>query len=141
MTDSKELFKNEHVKIYYDDELEAIFMKYLTKITKHEQVLEANEQLLKAIKKSGAHKFAVDIRNVGVMPLKSQKHVADEFFPAVVEAAKGKHVYHAQLLNKADAFETYAISSINKKSEVVGNLLEVASFSDIDDLKSYLADK
>lgn len=131
-------FQSSTAEIYYDQDLDTLFLKYLDKVKNDDEFIEINSQLLKAFESLSTQKFVADIRKMGIISIQSQNWVANHLIPKMFEHLKGKMLYHAQLLDAADIFVKVSGSNIKNKAANNSSGFEVKQFSDEVELKEYL---
>lgn len=131
-------FQSPTAEIFYDQELDTLFLKYLDKVKNDEEFISINSELLKAFESLSTNKFVADIRKMGIISLESQNWVANHLIPKMFEHLKGKMLYHAQLLDAADIFVKVSGSNIKKKTSNQDSGFEVKQFSEESELKEYL---
>jgi hypothetical protein len=134
----KEFFKDTTARVYYDQELDTLFLEYLGKVTSDDHFLKINQAVLDAFLSLNTRKFVADIRKMGIIGVNSQKWVVEKLLPAMINHLKGRTLFHAQLLDPAEILSKVAAGNIQKKSHQVLEGFEVKQFSDLVELKAYL---
>ena len=134
----KEYYKDATAKVYYDTELDTLFLEYLGKVQNDEQFIRINTAVLNAFTQLSTIKFVADIRKMGIISINSQKFVVDTLLPGMIKHLKGKRLFHAQLLDPSEVFSKVSASNIKNKSKQVADGFDVMQFTDINEMKAYL---
>ena len=134
----KEYYHDTSARIFYDPELNALFLEYLGKVKNDAHFIEINQAVLDAFRELDTNKFVADIRKMGVISLNSQRWVVETLLPGMIRHLKGKKLYHAQLLDPSEIFSKVSAGNIKNKSTQVDNDFEVHQFSNEADLKAKL---
>lgn len=134
----KTFFESATAKVYYDNELDTLFLEYLGKVKNDAEFIDINTQLLEAFKSLSTQKFVADIRKMGIISLDSQNWVANHLIPSMFEHLKGKMLYHAQLLDASDIFAKVSGSNIKNKASDDETGFKVMQYSDKVELEKYL---
>ncbi|MCA6075640.1 hypothetical protein [Fulvivirga sedimenti] len=135
----KEYYQDDSARIYYDRELNALFLEYTGRVKNEEHFIQINTAVLNAFRELDTHKFVADIRKMGVISLNSQRWVVDVLLPGMMDHLKGKKLYHAQLLDPSEVFSKVSAGNIRNKSTTVDTGFEVHQFSDESVLREQLA--
>lgn len=130
----KEFYKDNTARVYYDAELDTLFLEYIGKVLNDEQFIRINTAVLNAFKGLQTQKFVADIRKMGIISVNSQKWVLENLLPGMFKHLNGKILYHAQLLDPSEILSKVAAANIKNKSTTV----EVEQFSDRNELISRL---
>lgn len=139
--ENKVFFENDTAVIYYDTELDTLFLTYKKNVIGLKNVVLICDNILAAFKQLNTQRMVVDARNMGVIGLDSQKHIKDNLIPAMVAHLKGKIFYHAQLLSPSEVFSTVAANKIKEGSEQkVGDFMIMRQFTDEEALLNWLKD-
>jgi len=136
----KEYYKDNTAKVYYDAELDTLFLEYLGKVQNDEQFIRINTAVLNAFTQLSTIKFVADIRKMGIISINSQKFVVDNLLPGMIKHLKGKRLFHAQLLDPSEVFSKVSASNIKNKSKQVADGFDVMQFTDVNEMKAYLKD-
>ena len=135
----KVFFENAVSQVYYDEALDAVFLKYLGRPKNEQDFIAINTELLNAFKKLSTQKLVVDLRKMGVIGVNSQQWVADTLIPALFSHLKGKVLYHAQLLDPKEIFSKVSGSNIKNKVAVTHTAeIEIIQFYDEEEMKQQL---
>lgn len=132
------LFTSSIASIYYDEELDTLFLNYLSKVPNDEAFIKINAEVLTHFKKLNTHKFAVDLRKMGVISLTAQQWVVDNLFPGMIQHLKGRRLYHAQLLDPQEIFSKVSAANIKNKSQALAEPFDMEQFSSEEELKAKL---
>lgn len=134
----KEYYKDTTAKVYYDADLDTLFLEYLSKVQNDEQFIRINTAVLNAFTQLSTIKFVADIRRMGIISINSQKFVVDKLLPGMIKHLKGKRLFHAQLLDPSEVFSKVSASNIKNKSRQVADGFDVMQFTDVNEMKAYL---
>jgi hypothetical protein len=126
----KEYYNDKTARVYYDQELNTLFLEYTSKVLNEEQFIQINTAVLNAFKSLKTQKFVADIRKMGVISVNSQKWVLENLLPGMIKHLNGKTLYHAQLLDPAEIMSKVAAANIKNKSATVADGFTVEQFSD-----------
>lgn len=132
----KEFYKNKTARIYYDQDLDTLFLEYISKVLNEEQFIEINTAVLNAFKALRTQKFVADIRKMGIISVNSQKWVLENLLPGMIKHLNGKMLFHAQLLDPSEIMSKVAASNIKNKSANAG--FEVEQFADRNEMVARL---
>lgn len=133
-----EFFKNNVARVYYDKNLDTLFLEYLSKVPNDEQFITINQAVLDAFLKLDTQKFVADIRRMGIISLTAQGWVVNNLLPAMKKHLRGKKLYHAQFMDLKEIMAKVSASNIKSRSEQADDDFEVRQFSDEAQLKAYL---
>ena len=133
-----EFFKNSFARIFYDKELNTLFLEYLSKVPNDEQFIVVNKAVLDAFQKLETQKFVADIRKMGIISLNSQNWVVQNLLPGMLKHLKGKKLYHAQFLDASEVMAKVSAANIKSKSQKVAADFEVVQCTSDKELKAYL---
>jgi hypothetical protein len=133
-----EFFKNSFARIFYDKELDTLFLEYLSKVPNDEQFIIVNKAVLDAFQKVKTQKFVADIRKMGIISLGSQNWVVQNLLPGMLNHLKGKKLYHAQFLDASEVMAKVSAGNIKSKSQQVAADFEVVQCTSEKQLKEYL---
>jgi hypothetical protein len=133
-----EFFKNSFARIFYDKELNTLFLEYLSKVPNDEQFIVVNKAVLDAFLKLKTQKFVADIRKMGIISLGSQNWVVQNLLPGMLKHLKGKKLYHAQFLDASEVMAKVSAGNIKSKSQQVAADFEVVQYTSDKELKEYL---
>ena len=128
----KIFFESPTASIYYEEELDTLFLVYLGRVRNDQEFVEINTNVLNAFKTLHTTKFAVDLRKMGVISLASQKWVVDNLLPGMIKHLNGKRLLHAQLLDPSEIFSKVSASNIKNKSTVLESSFDLLQFSNIE---------
>lgn len=134
----KTYFQSPTAEVYYDQQLDTLFLKYLGKVKNDDEFIEINNELLKAFQQLDTQKMVADIRYMGVISVASQNWVANNLIPSMLTHLKGKMLYHAQLMDSSDIFVKVSGSNIKNKTKDKTPGFEVKQFSEEEELIKYL---
>lgn len=126
----KEYYKDNTARVYYDPELDTLFLEYVGKVLNDEQFIKINTAVLEAFKTLTTQKFVADIRKMGIISVNSQKWVLENLLPGMFKHLNGRILYHAQLLDPSEILSKVAAANIKNKSTTV----EVEQFADRNEL-------
>lgn len=130
----QEFYKNKTARVYYDHELDTLFLEYTDKVLNDEQFIQINTAVLNAFLQLQTQKFVADIRKMGIISLNSQKWVLNNLLPGMIKHLKGKTLFHAQLLDNSEVMSKIAGSNIKNKSTTVTEGFEVEQFATRDEM-------
>lgn len=131
-------FKTDTAEVYYDDKVDTLFLKYLSKVRNTEEFIHINSELLKAFNKLDTQKFVADIRKMGIISVDSQQWVVKTLIPGMFEHLKGKQLYHAQLIDVTEVMSKVSGSNIKSQASDDNTGFKVLQFSEEDQLVGYL---
>lgn len=134
----KEFFKDNSARVYYDQELDTLFLEYTNKVLNDEHFILINTAVLNAFKSLSTQKFVADIRKMGLISVASQKWVLDNLLPGLIKHLEGKTLFHAQLLDPSEILAKVAASNIKNKSTTVAEGFHVEQFSDRNEMVARL---
>ena len=126
----KEFYKDASAKVYYNPELDTLFLEYLGKVQNDEHFIEINTAVLQSFRQLKTQKFVADIRKMGIIGVNSQKWVVDVLLPGMVEHLKGKTLFHAQLLDPNEIMAKVSGGNIKNRSSQTLDKLEMRQFTD-----------
>lgn len=131
-------FSDKVARVYYDTDLDCLFLQYLDKVPGDAAFIKINTAVLDAFKSLKTSNFVADIRKMGIISLASQQWVVDHLLPGMMKHLKGKTLYHAQLLDPAEILSKVSGSNIKAKSSQVSEGFVVEQFSNDTDLRQAL---
>ena len=127
--------------IYFDEELDALFLHYTSKVLDHEEFLEVNTLVLEASKTLNTTNFVADIRSMGIIAVESQLWVAKTLLPEMIKHLNGNTLWHAQLIDSKEVLSKVSGNNIKRKSENDIANFELVQYTSAEELKSDLLDK
>lgn len=133
-----EFLKNNFARVYYDQQLDTLFLEYTNKVPNDAQFIVVNQAVLDAFLKLKTQKFVADIRKMGIISLASQDWVVKNLLPGMLKHLNGKKLYHAQFLDSTEILSKVSAGNIKNKSTKVADDFEVVQFTNDRDLKNYL---
>jgi len=133
-----EFFKNSFARIFYDKELNTLFLEYISKVPSDEQFIVVNTAVLDAFRKLETQKFVADIRKMGIISISSQNWVVQNLLPGMLKHLKGKKLYHAQFLDASEVMSKVSAGNIKSKSQKVAADFEVVQCTSDKELQDYL---
>ena len=131
-------YKSETAEIFYNNDLDAIILRYLKQVKNDEEFIEINTCLLDSFKKLNTQKFVADIRKMGVISPSAQEWVVKNLIPGMFDHLNGKMLYHAQLLDPKEIFNKVSGSNIKAKSSTSERGFKVEQFSEEKELEALL---
>lgn len=131
-------YSNTTAKVFYDSQLDSLFLEYLGPVKSEAQFIEINTAVLDTFKKLETQKFVADIRKMGIISLASQQWVVNTLLPGMIKHLNGKKLYHAQFLDPKEILAKVSAGNIKKKETEVAKDFEVAQFADVAELHVYL---
>lgn len=134
----KEFYKDNTATVYYDPELDTLFLEYTSKVLNEEQFIIINTAVLNAFLTLSTQKFVADVRKMGIISVNSQKWVVENLLPQMIKHLKGKTLYHAQFLDSSEIMSKVAAANIKNKSTTVAEGFQVEQFSDREQMVSRL---
>jgi len=137
----KEFYNDKVARVYYDEALDCLFLKYTDKVPHDDAFVKINTAVLHAFVSLKTQNFVADIRKMGIISLKSQQWVVDNLLPGMFKHLKGKTLYHAQLLDPSEIMSKVSASNIKAKSNQVAEGFEVTQFSSEADLRQHLINR
>ena len=138
MSATKTFLNSSTAKIYYDDQLDTLFLEYVGKVKNHQEFVEINTAVLNAFKSLTTQKFVADIRKMGVISVESQQWVVGYLLPGMMKHLNGKMLHHAQFLDPKEIFSKVSAVNIKTKAADREKGFEVHQFSERDELEKYL---
>src|SRR5690242_4446024 len=108
----QEFYKDKTARVYYDKELDTLFLEYTDKVLNENQFIGINTAVLNAFLTLRTQKFVADIRKMGVISVNSQKWVVENLLPGMIKHLKGKTLYHAQFLDNSEIMSKVAAANI-----------------------------
>ena len=134
----QEFYKDKTAIVYYDAELDTLFLEYIGKVKSDQEFITINTAVLAAFKKLNTRKFVADIRKMGVISVGSQNWVIANLLPGMVKHLNGKMLFHAQLVDPSEILSKVSGSNIKGRSKQVAEGFEVVQFSDTEQMKAHL---
>ena len=134
----KEFFQDNTARIYYDSELDTLFLEYIGRVLNDEQFIKINQAVLNAFLTLKTQKFVADIRKMGIISVNAQKWVLDNLLPGMIKHLNGQTLFHAQLLDPSEILSKVSAGNIKNKARQVKDGFEVMQFSDPEELKAFL---
>jgi len=134
----KEFYKSSTAIVYYDADVDALFLEYTAKVLNDKQFVEINFAVLNAFQLLSTQKFVVDIRKMGIIGVASQQWVATTLLPGMVKHLKGKKLFHAQLIDPKEILSKVSASNIKNKSSKADGNVELIQFTSMENLKAQL---
>jgi hypothetical protein len=131
-------FENQYAKIYFDKELNTVFLEYRSNVPSHKEFLLINENVITCFQKHQTQKFVADIRKMGIISLESQQWVADVLLPALLKHLQGKSLIHAQFLDEKDVMVKVSANGVKKRSVQAIENFELHQFNDWNKLRTFL---
>lgn len=131
-------FKNDTAEVYYDDGLDALFLRYLDRVKSTAAFIDINSEVLKAFKKLNTQKFVADIREMGIISLDAQQWVVNILIPGMFEHLKGRQLYHAQLIDVTEVMSKVSGANIKTRASDESTGFKVLQFSEEGELVKYL---
>ncbi|MEM7551987.1 MAG: hypothetical protein AAF363_20055 [Bacteroidota bacterium] len=132
------LFSNEYASVYFDKELDSLYLKYFKKVPSHNDFLIVNEAVLEGFRTQSTHKFIADVRNMGIISLESQQWVVEVLIPKMVAHLNGKTLLHAQLLDPSEVMSKVSASNIKNKSEKKMEGFQLYQFTKEEKLRDFI---
>jgi hypothetical protein len=132
----KEFYNSSIAKVYYDSDLDTLFLEYTNKVLNDAVFIEVNTAVLNAFLLLDTQKFVADIRKMGIIGVNSQQWVVTNLLPGMIKHLKGKTLFHAQLLDPSEVLSKVSASNIRNKSKQEG--IEVVQFSSREELENQL---
>ncbi|HEY8937896.1 MAG TPA: hypothetical protein VIM65_21890, partial [Cyclobacteriaceae bacterium] len=81
----KEFYFDKTAKIYYDSDLDTLFLEYLNKVSSDDQFININTALLNAFRSLQTRKFIADIRKMGIISIEAQNWVVNNLLPGMIK--------------------------------------------------------
>jgi len=134
----KEFYKDTSAKVYYNPELDTLFLEYLGKVQNDEHFIKINTAVLDNFRKLKTQKFVADIRKMGIIGVNSQKWVVDVLLPGMVEHLKGRTLFHAQFLDPKEIMAKVSGGNIKNRSSQTLDKLEMRQFTDAVEMNAFL---
>lgn len=134
----KDFYNNHFASVFYDESLDALFLRYTAKVPNEEQFIIANEAVLKAFTALNTTKFVADIRKMGIISLGSQEWVLNNLIPGMIKHLNGKTLFHAQLLDASEIMSKVSAGNIKNKSSKLVQGIELVQFTSEDELQQHL---
>ena len=134
----KEFYKDTSAKVYYNPELDTLFLEYLGKVQNDEHFIKINTAVLDNFRKLKTQKFVADIRKMGIIGVNSQKWVVDVLLPGMVEHLKGRTLFHAQFLDPKEIMAKVSGGNIKNRSSQTLDKLEMRQFTDALEMNAFL---
>ena len=124
--------------VYYDQNLDALFLEYTENLNSHDEFVEINISVLSAFKKLKTKNFVADIRKLGFVSSESQSWVAEVLLPGMITQLNGEKIYHAQLLDPMEAMSKISGTGVKLKSDDLVEGFEVEQFTSKEELVNKL---
>lgn len=134
----QKFFENKTARVYYDLELDSLFLEYTDKVINHDQFVTINTALLNAFQKVRTKKCVADIRKMGVISIDSQKWVSDNLIPGIMKHLGGEIPVVVQLLDESEIFSKIAANKIKETVRDDENGFSVVQFTDRKKMEAYL---
>lgn len=134
----KTFFNDKSATVYYDNDLDTLFLEYTGRVLNDAHFIEINTAVLDAFKKLKSQKFIADIRKMGIIGVNSQQWVVNVLLPGMVEHLKGKTLFHAQLIDATEVMSKVSGGNIKNKSSQTIPKLEMRQFTDVNEMKQFL---
>lgn len=132
-------YETDRAKVYFDEDLNTLFLVYKNRVGGTERFIEINEAMLKAFRNLDTQVMVVDARHMGVISIDSQNYVKDTLLPAMQKHLDGKTFYHAQLINPSDIFSKIAANKIkNGAEENIQENFVMKQFTEMEDIHSWI---
>lgn len=131
-------FEDKSAKVYYDLELDSLFLEYTDKVVNHEQFVTINTAVLNAFQKVQTKKCVADIRKMGVISIESQKWVSSDLIPGMMKHLGGETPVVVQLLDESEIFSKIAANRIKEKVKDDKKGFQVVQFTDRKKMEAYL---
>jgi hypothetical protein len=131
-------FEDKSAKVYYDLELDSLFLEYTDKVVNHEQFVTINTAVLNAFQKVHTKKCVADIRKMGVISIESQKWVSSDLIPGMMKHLGGEIPVVVQLLDESEIFSKIAANRIKEKVKDDKKGFQVMQFTDRKKMETYL---
>jgi hypothetical protein len=138
VTNMKKFYKDASAKVYYNPELDTLFLEYLGKVQNDEHFIQINTAVLESFRKLKTQKFVADIQKMGIIGVNSQKWVIDVLLPGMVDHLKGKTLFHAQLLDPKEIMAKVSGGNIKNKSSQTLDKFEMRQFTDAVEMNVFL---
>jgi hypothetical protein len=134
----KEFYKNQFATVFYEDNLDALFLQYTNRVPNDEQFIIANQAVLKAFTELNTSRFVADIRKMGIISLNAQDWVLKNLIPGMIRHLKGKTLFHAQLLDASEIMSKVSASNIKNKSSQMTQGMEIMQFTNEEEMNQHL---
>ena len=131
-------FQNECAEVYYDNDLDTLFLKYYKGVRDTAEFIAINSELLDAFRQLDTQKFVADIRKMGIISIEAQNWVVENLIPGMFKHLKGKPLYHAQLIDPSEVMSKVSGSNIKSKARKESEGFAVRQFTDGNELTNYL---
>ena len=132
----KEFYRTDFATVYYDEDTDALWLKYLKNIPSDKHAIPVIDAMLAAFKSLQTQKFAADIRKMGIIGTEIQNLVATKLLGGMVDHLKGKKLYHAQLIDHTEIMSKITANKV--KRTVQHENMEVVQFSVECDVIDYM---
>ncbi len=126
----KEFYRDKIAKIYYDPQVDILFLEYLGKVTGDDQFITINTALLEAFRSLQTQKFVADVRKMGIISIEAQKWVVSILLPGMIQHLAGRKLFHAQLLDPAEILSKISANNVKDKAAKAAERIEVTQFTD-----------
>ena len=134
----KEFYKDASARVYYNSEVDTLFLEYLGKVQNDDHFIKINTAVLESFKQLKTQKFVADIRKMGIIGVNSQKWVIEILLPGMIGHLKGKTLFHAQFLDPKEVMAKVSGSNIKNKSSQTIDKLEMRQFTDAAEMNAFL---
>lgn len=138
LTTMKEYYKDTSARVYYDSEVDTLFLEYLGKVLNDDHFIKINTAVLDSFKRLKTQKFVADIRKMGIIGVNSQKWVIEVLLPGMIEHLKGKTLFHAQLLDPKEIMAKVSGGNIKSRSSQKLDKLEMRQFTETMEMTAFL---
>jgi hypothetical protein len=124
--------------VYYDGNLNTVFLEYKTKVPSHREFVTINSKVLDLFKQHNTQKFVADIRKMGIIGLDSQQWIVDVLIPGLIKHLNGKDLIHAQLLDSTEVLAKVSGNNVKQKAAQKVSGFELHQFTDRESLEKFL---
>lgn len=138
MKSIQEFYHDKTAKIFYDPEVDALFLEYIGKVSGDDQFVMINSILLKAFRSLQTHKFVADVRKMGIISIESQKWVVGILLPGMIQHLKGRNLFHAQLLDPAEVLSKVSANNVKSKAANAEEKINVVQFTDREEMMAFV---
>lgn len=126
----KEFYSADFVKVFYDTETDALWVKYFQKVPSDKHFVPVLEAMLNGFISLKTQRFVADIRKMGVLGIDSQKLIVSKLLPGMIHHLQGKKLYHAQLLDAHEITAKIVANNVVKRCTSNESMEIVQCFSE-----------
>ncbi|WP_333820040.1 hypothetical protein [Ohtaekwangia sp.] len=132
----KEFYRTDFVSVYYDENTDALWVKYFKKIPSDKHFIPVVDAMLTGFTSLQTQKFVADIRKMGILGTESQKLIVHKLLPGMIQHLKGEKLYHVQLIDHAEIMSKVCANKVKQMGQC--DVKEIIQFSDENEVIKYM---